>query len=524
MKRLIAFSAMCTGLVLVGLPAAAAVRSTPVIAAGAPVAGAPPVSALTSVGIAASQSAGQVASGVTYTPNTVVIPRNVVSANLIGIARGGTFKFKRAAGPLAQLKVGSVMLLEGSAAGTVTALTTQHGELTVVTRDAPLAAIVSSGSISFSGTPDVSQAFVAPIDQAGSTTAASSGRVPSTSATTGNVCPVAEQNLGSPETCLFDGNGANVPGGSTILVPPAFPYVAGPLTHAISGPAVSLQGGTGGPFGYSVTAEPTGPSSLHLSGTICYGHGDICANGPASGISLEVSFDGTIDLSKISGEVDLGHGTIDKLRAAFDGIRSNFKVAYTFSRGEGAAGALTFPAFHVPLGIDIPIPGPLPLFARIQLGLLLQVLSQPAKNTVSHGAMDGQLSGSESISADGGGLSASGAGASGSGSVSAGTAGVGISLAPLGLAIATQIKAGIAVGVTVANVLAYTDLVGSIGQEQASAIGGGFCSSYIGVLTWGAGIEAQLGGGALGIAAGKKWELKNWNFYFTEPGCKKISA
>ncbi len=77
---------------------------------------------------------------------------------------------------------------------------------------------------------------------------------------------------------------------------------------------------------------------------------------------------------------------------------------------------------------------------------------------------------------------------------------------------------------TVANVLAYTDLVGSIGQEQASAIGGGFCSSYIGVLTWGAGIEAQLGGGALGIAAAKKWELKNWNFYFTEPGCKKISA
>ena len=138
--------------------------------------------------------------------------------------------------------------------------------------------------------------------------------------------------------------------------------------------------------------------------------------------------------------------------------------------------------------------------------------------------MDGQLAGSADITDSGGGPSASGAGASGSGSVSAGTAGLGISLAPLGLAIATQTKVGIAVGVTVANVLAYTDLVGSIGQEQASAIGGGFCSSYIGVLTWGAGIEAQLGGGALGIAAGKKWELKNWDFYFTEPGCKKISA
>jgi len=487
MKRLIALSAMCTGLVLMGLPAAAAVRPTPVVTVGAPGVAAPPVTALASGGPASLQPAGQVASGLTYTPNTVVIPRDVVAANLIGIAPGGTFKFKRAAGPLAQLKVGSVMLLEGSAVGTVTSLSTQHGQLVVVTRDAPLAAFVSSGSISFSGTPDVSQAFVAPIDQASSTQEAASSRPPN-------------------------------------LVSPAFPYVARPLTHAIAGPTVSLQGGTGGPFGYSVTAEPTGPSSLHLSGTICYGHGDICANGPASGIALEVSFDGTLDLSQISGEVDLAHGTIDKLRATFDGIKSNFKVSYTFSRGEGDAGGLTFPAFHIPLGVDIPIPGTIPLFARIQLGLLLQVLSKPAKNTVSHGAMDGQLAGSESISDSGGSASATGSGGSGTGSVSAGTAGLGISLAPLGLVIATQIKAGLAVGVTVANVLAYTDLIGSIGQEQASAIGGGFCSSYIGVLTWGAGIEAQLGGGALGIAAGKKWELKKWNFYFTEPGCKGISG
>src|ERR1017187_1142593 len=217
MKRLIALSAACTGLVLVGLPAVAAVRPMPAVAGSAP------VSALTSARPAASQPAAQVASAVVYTPATVVVPRNVVSANLIGIGPGGTFKFKRAAGPLAQLKVDSVMLLEGSAAGTVTALRAQNSQLIVTTRDAPLAAIVSSGSISFSGTPDVSQAFVAPIDQAAATTAS-----------------------------------ARLPG----LVSPAFPYVAGPLVHAASGPVLSLQGGTGGPFGYSVTAEPTGLSSL----------------------------------------------------------------------------------------------------------------------------------------------------------------------------------------------------------------------------------------------------------------------
>jgi hypothetical protein len=487
MKRFIALSTICAGLIVVGLPTAGALQPVAASAAGVPSVPPSAFSALASDRSLVSQPATQVADGVTYTPNTVVIPRNVVSANLIGISPGGTFRFRRAEGPLAQLKVGSVMLLEGSAAGTVVALRTQDGQLIVVTRDAPLAAIVSSGSISFSGAPDISQAFVAPIDQAGPANAAALRREPN-------------------------------------LVPAAFPYVARPVTNAVSAPTLSLQGGTGGPFGYSITAEPTGPSSLHLSGTICYGHGDICGNGPARGIALEVSFDGNIDLSKISGEVDLAHGSIDKLRAAFDGFRSNFKVAYTFSRGEGATGALTFPAFHIPAGIDIPIPGPIPLFARVQLGLLLQVLSTPAKNTVSHGAMDGQLAGSESISDEGGGASASGSGGSGSGSVSAGTAGLGISLGALGLVIATQVKIGLAVGVTVANVLAYTDLVGSIGQEEASAIAGGFCSSYIGVLTWGAGIEAQLGGGALGIAAGKKWDLKVWNFYFTEPGCKKIST
>lgn len=465
MKRHVALSAVCIGLAAPGSALAAA--------------------AAQSAGASASAPAVQIARGLRYAPKTVVIPRNVVRANLIGIAPGGVFKFKRAAGPLARLKVGSVMLLQGSAAGRVTALHVKHGHLIVKTHDAPLTTIVKSGSISFSGRPNLRQAFVAPIDQPGAASASAS---------------------------------------AARFMSPGFPYVAGPLAHSASGPALSLQGGTGGPFGYSVTAEPTGPSSLHLSGTLCYGYGSICANGPANGISLEVSFDGNIDLSKVSGDVSLANGSINKLQAAFNGIKSNFKVDYTFSRGPGGAGSLTFPAFHIPVGIDVPIPGPIPLFARVQLGLLLQVLSKPGMNTVSHGAMTGQLAGSASVSDTGGGSSASPSGASGSGAVSPGTQGLGISPGVLGLVVATQIKAGIAVGVTVANVLAYTDLVGSIGQEQAAAFAGGFCSSYIGVLTWGAGIEAQLGGGALGIAAGKKWELKKWNSYFTEPGCKPISG
>ena len=75
------------------------------------------------------------------------------------------------------------MLLEGSARRYRGRPPVQDGQLIVVTRDAPLTAIVSSGAISFSGAPDVSQAFVAPIDQAPPATAAASVRVPSL------VCP-----------------------------------------------------------------------------------------------------------------------------------------------------------------------------------------------------------------------------------------------------------------------------------------------------------------------------------------------
>ena len=125
MKRLVPLSAVCLGFVFAVPPLAMAADA--------------------SVSASGSSAAVQVARGLRYAPKTVAIPRAVVKANLIGIAPGGVFKFRRAAGPLGRLKVGSVMLLQGSAAGIVTALHAKHGQLIVKTRDAPLAAIVKSG-------------------------------------------------------------------------------------------------------------------------------------------------------------------------------------------------------------------------------------------------------------------------------------------------------------------------------------------------------------------------------------------
>jgi hypothetical protein len=476
MKLFAALAALCAGLVCFM----------------ATVAGAAPRFSTGSAQTAGAARATSEVKGLTYKSNVVVIPRKVVNASLIGIAPGPSFKFKQAVGPLKRVKVGKVMLLQGSGAGTVMNVMHQKGRLIVLTRDAPLTSIIKSGNVTYSGQPDVGQAFVAPIDQPTATAAS-----------------------------------AAVPVRPAEFVRPGFPYVTNGARAA--GGTFSIQGAAGktGPkslLGYSLTGEKTGPGELHLSGTLCLGRGDICGNGPATGVSLEVGFDGTIDISKLQGDMNVTGGTLDKLKATYSGFKSGIKMSYTFARGQGSVPG-TLPAFHIPLGIDIPVYGPLPFFYRIQIGLLLQLLSKPGKNTVSHGSMDGSLGGGDvTVSDTGSGPTESSSGASGSGDVSPGNQGTGISLGVLGLTVTTQLKAGIAAGVTVANVLGYTDLTTTVGQEQNSALAGQFCSSYLGVLTWGAGWEAQLGGGKFGLAAGKKWELKQWKYPFSAPPCKPIQG
>lgn len=423
----------------------------------------------------------------TYAPDTVVIPRAVVSAQLIGIAPGGVFKFRRAVGPLARLSAGKVMVLQGSAAGIVTSVQTRNHQLIVTTRDATLGQVVQSGTLAINVAPDFTKAFTAPIN------------VP--------IAGAAAARVAAP-----------------VFSAPGFPYVPGART-ADAG-SLAIQGGSG-PWGYSISGSVKGPHQLDLSGTICLGYqgADDCGNGPSKAVAVAIGFSGTLDLSKLSGEVRVAHGTVEQLSAAFGGLTSQFKMNYTFSRGAGDVQA-KFPPVHLPFGIDIPIPNPyLPLFARVQLGALLQVLSKPAKNTVSHGAMSGQIAGN-ATAGDSGGKAAPGSagGDRATGEVDAGDHGLGISLAPLGIDVTLQAKVGIALGVSVANLMGFTDFTQTIGQEQSSAIAGAFCSSYIGVLDWGVGLGAELGGGILGAQLQKRWSLVTKNYYFTEPGCRQISS
>jgi hypothetical protein len=89
--------------------------------------------------------------GVVYTANTVVIPSALASAELAGISPdGSTFTFKSASGPLASLKAGSIMFLQGKTVAHVTGVSRSGGGLVVHTAPASIPDFIQSGSIAVS--------------------------------------------------------------------------------------------------------------------------------------------------------------------------------------------------------------------------------------------------------------------------------------------------------------------------------------------------------------------------------------
>ncbi len=421
--------------------------------------------------------------GLVFAAGAVVVPRAVVSAQLVNPKSGAsTYTFKHDVDQLAELKPGNVMVLEGTAAGVVTGIRHSGSQLIVTTKAATLGQVIKSGSIRFSVTPNFSQAFTAPIDAGASASSDIRARP------------------------ALDGRGV--------------------LPAGTSG-GLSMQGNFG-PFGYSLGGTVAGPGKLALSGQVCAGYtGSECANGPTTNPAWEIGVSGDLDLAKINGAVQVAGGGVSSVTAAFKEVKSELSMNYTFSRGDGGGGSFPkWPPFKIPFGWDIPIPNPyVPLFVRIQFAALVQVLTRPAKNTVTHGGLETTYAGNASTGeTDGGAVSDSGGGDNVSGSVNPGKGGTGISLANLGIDLTFQEKAGIALGFSGANVMAFTDFTSTIGQEQASAIAGGFCSSYLGVSDWGVGLGAELGSSYFGVSGFIRKSLVQKTYNFTEPGCTPISS
>jgi hypothetical protein len=433
---------------------------------------------LTSVSAAAVKAKE---TGVHYTAKTVKVPRAIVRRNLIGISADGIFKFKHAAGSLGRLKRGKVMLLQGSDALVVAAITHSHGKLLVHTKPATLTDVLSAGKIQFSGVPNFRKATLTHL-----------------------VEPVSAK-------------------ASAAFVRPAYPYVGGPpKARAAGAPAFSAQGSTS-TFGYSITFTPTTATRLDISGTLCYLSFSVCGNGPATGLSAEINFSGYIDTGDASGGVTLNGGRVTHTDIAIKSLVEHAHITYTVARGDGSASGGDPPVFHVPIGLDYTIPGEIPIYLKVQVGLLVK-LGVSSKNATIHGGVDIDTKGSDSVTQSGKSVTGSESGDSISGNIltqSDGGVPPSISLAPSGVVVAVQLpKLGIGLGFTSANGIAYVDTVSAIGQTVGGAIAGMLCSSYDVDITINAGLEAQVGLGKFGLSlASPKKLLYEKKGQTHDPGC-----
>jgi hypothetical protein len=419
------------------------------------------------------------ATKVAYTSKTVVVDAATVKKNLIGVSTDGkTFKFKRAAGALAKLTAGKVMLLKGTDAVIVTKVSRSKGNLLVATKAATLPDVVKSADIDFKGPVNFQKAFLV------RTAATSNGHA-------------AQQ-----------------------FVAPGYPYVGRPPAMTAAGPTLSIQGSQG-PMGFSLGFTPASQSRIDIAGTLCFQRGAVCSAGPANGLSAEVNLSGFIQAGDTNVGMTIDGGSVTNSNISIKNLNASLKMTYTIARGQGDA-ENSPPVFRVPVAVDytIPIDG-IPLYFKLQTALLLK-LGVSSKNAVIRGgAQVTTAGGSEQINQSGKKVDAGGTGNQADATILGNDNGGGssISLAPSGTVVAVQFpRLGAGLGVRSANGIGYIDMVTSVGQTTGSALAGMFCSNYDLFLTLGAGVEAQLG--PIVVGSPKK-TLFEKSFQRTEPGCPR---
>jgi hypothetical protein len=433
-------------------------------------------------GHAAASAVTSRETGITFTSHTVVVPKATVSANLAGVSASGTFKFRHAAGPLASLHKGSVMLLEGSDAMEVTSVSHQGGQLLVHTTPASLPQLIKTGTISVSGTPDFHSAFVGP-------------------------------TVTSPSS-----KSANV------LERPGYPYLgrapqAGARTAA--GFTFSVQGSAGA-FGYSLSFTPSA-NRLDVAGVICFQWGSICSNGPSNGLSLEANISGYIDVGADKASISVNGGRITHSSITVDDLHAHLKITYTGARGTGPDSGGDPPVFHLPVGIDYTIPGEIPIYIKVQTALLVK-LGLSSKNTVLRGGVEYDSAGAtDTVTQSGSSVSGSGSGSNPTGQIldaSNGGTGASTALGAGGVVLAVQFpKIGLGLGVRALNGIGYLDMVTSLGQTAAGAIAGGGCKFD---FDWSEGGGFELQAGPFGLATPRKILIPSGQQYartFNAPGC-----
>jgi hypothetical protein len=414
---------------------------------------------------------------VTFTPATVVVGLQTVEQDLVNVSPdGSTFTFSSDSGPLGQLGPGKVMLLYGVDVARVTSVAHRGGDLVVQTVPVALADLVKSGSIRVS----------APPDSVGGFGVQSGGTSPATAS-------------------AYEAHGMSPDGPPVVLDG----FDTGPTTTETTvpeppNPGVHFSGNV--PFGSEGLAYNLDmvelPNGAGISGNVCFGHGSpdspsTCSNGAPDQV-LSGQLTGTITWSKISMKFWLakaGHLVpTSNGYLSFDDLRGDLKFEYVISRGTGTGSSARPPTFKLPLVFTFPIcPSScdgVPLLGKIEAALKI-TLATPTKNTVMEGGYELHFAGSPGISLIDDEVYTSGSDFKVTGSVIPPRQ-PSIALGSSAATIAIQVKEGVGLGWSSANVLAYVSLIGAIGEVVGAAAAGQLCTRWSLKSFITGSVEAQL--------------------------------
>lgn len=404
---------------------------------------------------------------VTYTSKTVDVDRATVASSLIGVSSDGTYTFSSAAGALAKLAAGKVMLLEGTDVADVTGVSHSGGHLVVQTSPASLTDLIQNGHIAFSAPMDASH--VIGMSASGGVAAASpSASAAATSATQG---PAHAMLLDAG--CTLDRLGGVLPTFSFRGTVPKFPSWGYILAFS----------GCSGRITYSLT--------------VCFGvttsdsEQKCVGNYSQLGAALSMQASGYIDWSDLDADVAVSNGSISSGTYKLDGLTVTYNLNSTAAAGTSVQ-PTSLPTFRVPLGIEFPVEiGPVPFYCKLQAAIIVH-LALSSKNSVM------QATSSATATLNGGGTQSGGSSGAAPGTASAGNGtvspGQSISPAAESLTIAVQLpRIGFGLGVQIANILEYVDVVWSFGFLVGSAFAGEICESWDLKVDAGFQVEGTLG-------------------------------
>jgi hypothetical protein len=378
---------------------------------------------------------------VTYTSNTVVVPSSIVAQQLSNIsADGNTFTFRSAAGPLASLAAGKVMLLQGKAVAVVTGVSRSGGALVVTTHQPTITDFIKSGTIHIKEPVTFAGATLAPEQEAPPEVTFKTTRLPA---------------MGDSAVSLLRAKKAAHLAGSYI--------------------------GSLGPIAYDATLSPA-------SGRYDF---DITYKFNKNDLEGTIEAQGYVDSFDADLAVDVANDRVASSEFLATPFTGHVKVTWTLGRGATSHYTIKVPVFTLPFSLRWPfIFGGLPFFVKVTFQTTMTAAIS-AKNGIIQGGAELNYNGSGGGFTTGGALTTKGAMQMADEFLSsAGTLTLATSGAVLGFN-APKITFGIGLP-TMLNGTAYLDVISALGQTTGSAVAGQSCSKYNFDFAVKAGVGAEL--------------------------------